>query len=169
MKELLKNIEKIDIHAKRKILLDTCFLIDAVSKHEDLDKLSNAALTSFNIEEILFIEHKLGHEIKKGLRRFFKKANFKILEVPVHPGNPKSEKNFVASVDKELLEKIRDPSDAVLIAAAILTNSLILTKDKHHLFTTKLENFLNKYNIKVLKDIHSLDMSLLSGKRNCRL
>jgi hypothetical protein len=31
-----------------------------------------------------------------------------------------------------------------------------LTKDKHHLFTVQLENFVSKYGIKVYKEIKEL-------------
>jgi uncharacterized Fe-S center protein len=69
----------------------------------------------------------------------------------VSPGDTVAERSFVRSIEPDLLKHIADPSDAVLIAAAIKTRSVIYTKDKHHLFTTKLENYLNVYNIKVFK------------------
>ena len=55
--------------------------------------------------------------------------------------------------DKELLIHCKDPSDCVLLAAAIKTNSVVITKDKHHLFNAKLENFIKKYDIKVYKEL----------------
>lgn len=156
MKELLKNIKKISYKkCKNLTLIDTCFLIYAIEHNLKLN-FKNLAFTSFNIDEVLFIEHKLDHEIRKGLRNFFKLGNFVIVDIPIHPGNKDSEKEFVDFIDKGLLQKISDPSDAVLIATAIVTKSNVLTKDKHHLFTTKLENFLNKYGIKVFKDFHTL-------------
>jgi predicted nuclease of predicted toxin-antitoxin system len=79
-----------------------------------------------------------------------------IININVNPGDRIAEKNFVNSIDPDLLADVPDASDAVLIATAIKTNSIVLTKDKHHLFTTKLENYLNKYNIKVYKEYHDL-------------
>ena len=59
-------------------------------------------------------------------------------------------------VDKNILKIVSDPSDAVLVACGILTKSDIITRDKHHLFTVELENFLKRYNIRVLNNFHSL-------------
>ncbi|MBU4501799.1 MAG: PIN domain-containing protein [Nanoarchaeota archaeon] len=155
MKELSKKIQKISLdNAKNLILLDTCFIIHNLSnhKHFELLKGKDVAITSFNLEELLYVERKLGHELKKLIRKFLKETNFKILELPIHPGRYKDEREFVKMVDKDLLKKVGDPSDAVLIAAAIKTDSIVLTKDKHHMFTVQLEEFLKKYNLKVYKD-----------------
>lgn len=157
MKELLQNIKRIELgDAKNLILFDTCFVISILEHHKHLDKLKdkNVSLTSFNVEELLHVEHKLSHEDKTLIRKFLKHPNFSILEIPVHPGNWKEEVDFVSSVDKGLLKEVHDPSDAVLIAAAIKTKSTVLTKDKHHLFTCVLESFLEKYSIKVYKDLN---------------
>lgn len=158
MKELLQNIKKIGWKdAKNLILLDTCFIINILEHHKHLDRLKdkNLGITSFNVEELLQVEHKLSHEDKKMIRKFLKHPGFCIIEIPVHPGNWEEEKNFVNSIDKTLLKKVHDPSDAVLIAVAIKTMApVILTKDKHHLFTVKLEDYLGKYNIKVYKDLN---------------
>lgn len=144
--------------AKNLILLDTCFVINILEHHKHLDKLKNerVGMTSFNIEELLYVEHNLKHEDKKMIREFLKHPCFCIIEVPVHPGDFREEIRFVRSIDGELLKKVGDPSDAVLIAVAIKTNSIVLTKDKHHLFTIVLEEFLKKYGLKVYKDLNFL-------------
>lgn len=160
MKELLQNIKKVNLeNVKNLILLDTCFVINILEHHKSLDKLKNKNLgiTSFNIEELLHIERKLNHEIKKMIRNLFKYSNFCMVEIPVHPGNWEEERRFVNSIDEEILKKVPDPSDAVLIAVAIKTKSIVLTKDKHHLFTIILEGFLKKYNLKVYKDLNFLE------------
>ncbi|RME54292.1 hypothetical protein D6777_04230 [Candidatus Woesearchaeota archaeon] len=151
MKELLGNVKHVSLNqAKNLNLIDTCFLINEV-KH-NLNKINKKAITSFNILEILHVEHKLKHDVRKAIREFFKSKDLVIIDIGVEPGNREQEVRFVNSVDEELIKNVSDPSDAVLIATAIITKSTIYTKDKHHLFTTKLENFLNKYNIKVLKN-----------------
>lgn len=158
MKELLQNIKRIKLEdAKGLILLDTCFVINILEHHKHLDKLKDKSIgiTSFNVEELLHVEHRLKSEDKRMIRSFLKHPKFCIIEIPVHPGNKEEEINFVKSIDENLLEKVRDPSDAVLIATAIKTKSIILTKDKHHLFTCILENFLKKYLLKVYKDLNS--------------
>ncbi len=158
MKELLQNIKRIKLEdTKNFILLDTCFVINILEHHKHLDKLKdkNLGITSFNVEELLHVEHRLKNEDKRMIRNFLKHPNFCIIEIPVHPGNREEEKRFVESVDKDLLKNIHDPSDAVLIAVAIKTKSIVLTKDKHHLFTVVLENFLEKYSLEVYKDLNS--------------
>jgi len=158
MKELLQNIRRLSlVEARGLILLDTCFVINLLEHHKHLDKLKDKSLgmTSFNVEELLHVEHKLKSEDKRMIRNFLKHPKFCIVEIPVHPGNREEEVSFVKSVDEELLKEVRDPSDAVLIAAAIKTRSIVLTKDKHHLFTCALESFLEKYSLKVYKDLNS--------------
>jgi predicted nucleic acid-binding protein len=159
MKELLQKIKTISLEeARGLILLDTCFVINLLEHHKHLDKLKdkNLGMTSFNVEELLHVEHRLKSEDKRMIRNFLKHPKFCIIEVPVHPGNREEEVKFVKSVDENLLKEIHDPSDAVLIAAAIRTKSIVLTKDKHHLFTVVLEDFLEKYSIQVHKDLNFL-------------
>lgn len=160
MKELVKSIPKINLdQAKGFILLDTCFVINALEHHKHLDKLldKKIGMTSFNIEELLKVEHRLKQEDKKAIRKTLKHPFFSIIEIPVHPGNWEEEKSFVNTIEPNLLKEINDPSDAVLIAVAIKTMApVILTKDKHHLFTVKLEDYLEKYRIKVYKDLNFL-------------
>lgn len=133
-------------------LVDTCFFIDELQHHHDKE-MQNLAMTSFNAEELVHIAHRLPE--KKQIRKFLKNTKMLIVDVPVSPGDEKAERAFVKSVDPDLLELIRDPSDAVLIATALVTNSHVLTKDKHHLFTTTLENYLEGHTIRVFKDFHS--------------
>jgi len=159
MRELLQKIKRINLkEAKNLVLFDTCFVINILEHHKHLDKLKdrNIGITSFNMEELLHVEHKLSHEDKKLIRAFLKHANFCVVEIPVHPGDYEGERAFVSSVDENLLKRVHDPSDAVLIAVAIKTRSIVLTKDKHHLFTVELKDFLEKYNLKVYKDLNFL-------------
>lgn len=114
------------------------------------------ATTSFNIDELMFVEHRLGHEVRSRLRDFFRESQILIVDVPVVPGDREAERSFVNSVDDKLLANVSDPSDAVLIAAAIRTGSCIVTRDKHHLFTVQLEDFLKPYGIRVYKDLKFL-------------
>ena len=159
MKELLESLPRIRLEdAHSFVLLDTCFLINLLEHHKHLEKLNSysVGITSFNAEEVIHIEHRLSHEDKITLRRFFRShPKLFIVEVPVHPGDREGERKFVGSVDSELLKNVSDASDAVLMAAAIKTGSTVLTKDKHHLFTVVLESFLQKYGIKVYKDLNS--------------
>jgi len=163
MKGLLLNLNRTDlVHARNMILLDTCFVISLMEQRESLAHLArfdNIAITSFNLEELMHVEHKLDHDTRRRLRSFLKDGNFIVLDMDVHPGDRQAERDFVSSVDRELLKVIHDPSDAILLAAAIKTRSTVLTKDKHHLFTVQLENFLRTYALKVYKDVKSLNNS----------
>ena len=141
------------------VFLDTCFLIHTFEhqKEHHLAELSqkyDVALTSFNTEEFLYKEHSVDERVREYLRKFLKKNPLTVVNVDVHPGNVPSEKFFVNSVDPDLLKEIPDASDAVLISVAIKTHSTVLTKDKHHLFTVKLENYIKKYNLEVYKEYH---------------
>ena len=165
MKELFETLKNISINypdAKGYVLLDTCFLIHTFEhQHEhqlkDLTEKFNAAITSFNVQEFLFKEHSVDERVREGMRKFLKhNTDITIIDVGVIPGNRQSEKDFVNSIDPELLSEVPDASDAVLIAAAIKTGSVVLTKDKHHLFTVKLENYLKKYEIEVYKEYHDV-------------
>ena len=141
------------------VLLDTCFLIDISDRVDYLKKLCSkriVAMTSFNVEELEHVFHKLHQHQKENIRRIIKTVKIYALEIHVHPGNRKSEREFVQSTDPFLLKDIKDPSDAVLMATAIQTNSTVLTKDKHHLFTEILENYISRYSLVVLKSIHEL-------------
>lgn len=160
MKELFESFPKEDYKiARGLILLDTCFLLnllDHKDKIKSIGKIENLAMTSFNAEEIIMINHKIDHRLKNEIRKFLKRHRFIIVEVPVHPGRKEEEIAFVKEADEKILEKVSDPSDAVLIATAIKTRSIVLTRDKHHLFTVQLENFIKDYNIKVYNSFEFL-------------
>ena len=155
MKELFDKFPTVGLEVKNLVLLDTCFIFDLLDKEYTLIPGHTYGLTSFNVEELLKVGHRL-HKMKVRLRRFLKSNTFLIVETPVHIGDYDQEKEFVNSIDSELLKHIADPSDAVLLAVAIKTNSIVLTKDKHHLFTVELENYLRKYDIKVYKEIKDI-------------
>lgn len=166
MKELLLNLPQINLYKceeKDLILIDTCFLIYIFdhNKQKEFEKFcrdKNVALTSFNANELIFIIHKIHEKTKDHIRHFLKKKLIKLLEISIMPGNKLHEKTFVEAADPSLMTHVSDPSDAVLVAAAIQSQAgLILTRDKHHLFTTDLEHFLKNYSIAVgneLKDAY---------------
>jgi len=165
MKEVFEKLTRIDLHdenAKNCVLLDTCFFIHTFEHQKeqhlrDLMEKRQVAMTSFNVEEFLYKEHSVDERVREYARKFLKKyPDITIINVPVSPGNREQEKMFVNLIDPNLLSEIPDPSDAVIMIAGITTNSVILTKDKHHLFTTKLENYLQKYNLKVFKEYHDI-------------
>ncbi len=140
-------------------LFDTCFVINLFEKssHPKID--FPFAMTSFNAEELLHNFHKIPPHAKDNIRHFFKNAAsdgnkmISILDIPVHPGQWKAEEEFVGRVDSMLLHDIPDTSDAVLIAAAIMTHSDVFTKDRHHLYTAILGNYLQNHNIHVWKEL----------------
>ena len=66
----------------------------------------------------------------------------------MHPGNQKQEHAFVKSILPELDRQEHDPSDAVILAAAIRAKADVLTRDKHHIFNVHMANFLD--DVKVL-------------------
>ncbi len=150
MKELFASLEHVN-SGENYIFLDTCFLFDLFDKGKSLVKGYRYAVSSFNVEELISVSHRL-HKDKVQLRRMLKGHSFVVYDIDVHIGDIDSEKKFVKSVDKELLKLIPDASDAVLLALAVKTKSVVLTKDKHHLFTVELENFISRYGIKVYKE-----------------
>ena len=150
MKELFDELEHLPMNKCRGlVLVDTCFFIDELQHHHE-KQLQNLAMTSFNAEELVHVAKHLPEKDK--IRKFLKKGTLLRVDVPVGPGDAAAEKKFVRSVDPDLLELIADPSDAVLMAAALETRSHVLTKDKHHLFTTTLENYLEGHTIRVFKE-----------------
>lgn len=163
MKELFDRFEKINLEvAKGLILIDTCFFISVFEHPEHIEQfkeLKNKAMTSFNVEELIKVDHKLNH-MKHAIRKFLEEIpekELKIVDMGVSPGQWKKEKKFVSSVEPGILDHCKDPSDAVLLAVAIKTDSTILTKDKHHLFNASLENFINNYKIKVYKELKEVN------------
>ena len=154
MKELFEALEHVS-SGEGFVFLDTCFLFDLFDREKKLIKGYNYAVSSFNVEELISISHRL-HKDKVAIRRLLKEHSFVVFDIDVHIGDFESEKKYVKSVDNELLKLIPDASDAVLLALAVLTKSIVLTKDKHHLFTVQLENFIDRYGIKVYKEIKEL-------------
>lgn len=162
MKQLFLDLPQINLYKcdeESLILIDTCFLIYVFdhNKQKDFEKLcnkENVAITSFNANELLYNIHKINEKSKDHIRHFLKKGLIKLLEISIMPGNKEHEVEFVKQADPSLLTHVSDPSDAVLVAAAILANAkVILTRDKHHLFTTELENFLKNYSIEVHNEL----------------
>ncbi|MBN2421436.1 PIN domain-containing protein [Candidatus Woesearchaeota archaeon] len=135
-------------------LIDTCSIINLFENNKEKILLNeDVAVTSFNKEELLFIthRHKINEHLRHRMKKFFEKNEIKIIDVPVHPGNRVEEMIYVNSVSSELLKLIPDPSDAVLAACALANNADVITKDRHHLYTAKLENLFEKNGINVEK------------------
>ncbi|MGV8086422.1 MAG: PIN domain-containing protein [Candidatus Woesearchaeota archaeon] len=162
MKEIFEKLPKKELsETHNMILIDTCFFIHTFEHQKDaklkeLVQKFDVAMTSFNVEEFLFKEHSVDERVREYARKFLKSHPITIINIDVHPGNRISEKEFVNNADPDLLAEVPDASDAVLMAVAIKTKSTVLTKDKHHLFTVKLENYLKKYNIEVHKEYHDI-------------
>ncbi|MFP4118950.1 MAG: hypothetical protein ACLFTH_02745 [Candidatus Woesearchaeota archaeon] len=137
-------------------LIDTCFLFYVLENRLEkrFVEFCNdyvVAISSFNIEEFVHHHHHMSHEVKIRIRHLLNNGlSLSRLPVPVSPGNPETEKCFVSSIDNHLLSIIPDPSDAVLFAAALKAHAGVLTRDKHHLFTTALENYAGELGIVVL-------------------
>ena len=154
-------MEELSLKNKKTVMLDTCFIIHEILGQRETKLLKfceeNTVLTtSFNVEELKHVTKKLGHE-KKKIKHFLEKSNIQIIPVPASPGDREKEKQYTNNFDPKLLEKIHDPSDAVLVVAAINTGSDILTRDKHHLFTTQLSQELKEYGLNVYNDIHTYE------------
>lgn len=158
MKELLEILPKYD-SGPVDFVVDTCFLYYLFSHQHEKAFIETCneyvvVLTSFNAEEFLFHSHDVPHEVrerfrhavKHGLRLFFH-------NIPIKPGDSAGEKEFVASYDEHILQIVPDPSDAVLLVAALRLKADILTRDKHHLFTTKLENYVYDKGLQVLNNL----------------
>lgn len=157
MKELFDKFERISLKdASNLNLIDTCFFISIFEhpkKIKRFEKLKNKSITSFNVSELINVEHRL-HNNKHQIRKFLEKSeDIIILDVGVEPGEWEKEKMFVEKIQPKILKYCKDASDAVLLAAAIATNSNILTKDKHHMFNAAMENFAEKNNIEVYKEL----------------
>lgn len=156
MKELFENLEIKGFEEKNLVLLDTCFVFSLLDRNKKLLPGYKYGLSSFTVEELL----KVGHRLKKfkvELRRFVKDNDLVVIDTPVHIGDWEGEKEFVRSVDPELLKHIADASDAVLLAVALKTSSIVLTKDKHHLFTAELLNYLRDSGVDVFKELKDLE------------
>lgn len=158
MKELFDSLPRIT-HAD--YFIDTCFLYYIFEHQKDKEfrifcDENIVALTSFNIGEVLFHSHDVNHVFREHFRKFLK-GDGRIFryEMSVVPGDRDGEKKFIQDFDNDLFGIIPDPSDAVLLVAAIKTKTNVLTRDKHHLFTTKLENYISDAGIKVYNNFPS--------------
>ncbi|HYD02883.1 MAG TPA: PIN domain-containing protein [Alphaproteobacteria bacterium] len=160
MKEVFEALPRKSLdEAKDMVLLDTCFIIHTFEHQKDsqlaeLVEKFDVAMTTFNAQEFLLKDKVVDDKVREHLRKFLKKYTITLVNTDVHPGDRDGEKRFINAIDPTLLAQVPDVSDAVLIAAAIKTHSAVLTKDKHHLFTVKLENYLKKYDLKVYKEYH---------------
>jgi len=137
-------------------LFDTCAIINLFENNKEEELLdSSAAVCSFNRDELTKVTHRhsLNIHLRHTIRKFFQEHKIKIIEVSVIPGQREQEKEYVNSVEPELLRLIPDPSDAVLAACAFENRANIITRDRHHLYTAKLENLFSKFDIKVEKKI----------------
>lgn len=158
MKELFDKFDRLS-SKKADYLVDTCFLYFIFEKGHTKEFVKFCdehlvVLTSFTADEFLYHSHDLDENIrvrfrsavKRGLRLFYH-------SVPVSPGSSEAEKEFVSSVDLNLLKLIPDPSDAVLAAVAVNLRASILTRDKRHLFTSELINYFENISVKVLNNL----------------
>ncbi len=162
MKELFDLLAHGDMKSslahQTKYLIDTCYFYDAFAKHEKefikFCQENAVGLTSFNVGEVLFHAHDVNHHIRNRIRAAIKnKLNLVVIDVDVVPGKPIAEKEFVTKYDQPLVNIIPDPSDAVLAAVATSIGAHVITRDKHHLFTSKLENYFAEKGLKVYNNI----------------
>lgn len=156
MEELLNQLTHRPWTITRDVaLVDTCFFIDELRHHKDEELGGKGlALLSFNAHELVHVAKHLPEADKKHIRKFLKAhPNILVVDVPVIPGDWEGEQAFVNHVNPDLLKLIPDASDAVLLAAALARRCPVLTKDKHHLFTTTLENYVQDYGIRVFKEM----------------
>ena len=149
MKELFKKLSPLG-EEQPQYFLDTCFLY-WVFEHNHVKELLDfcekniVAITSFNAEEFIHHSKDVQSEIRVHFRTFIKEGGRLFYHtIPVSPGDREGEKEYVRSYDNQLLELIPDPSDAVLIVAVLKEKANVITRDKHHLFTTVLENYLEE-------------------------
>ena len=158
MKELFNKLPRLS-GQHIDFLVDTCFLFfifqhGLVSDFKNFCSSHSVAITSFNAEEFMFHSHDVSSDIRVHFRSFVKsKPKLFYVHSPVSPGDRIGEKNYVSSFDKELLKLIPDPSDAVLVVDAVKLHANILTRDKHHLFTSVLNNYLTEKNISVFNNL----------------
>lgn len=156
----MKNESLESFRNKKSVVLDTCFILHELLNQREKQLLdfceeNTVIITSFNLAELKKVSKKLGHD-KKIIRSFLEKNSAYLVSIPVSPGERDKEKEYVNDFDPAILKKVRDASDAVLVVAAIKSGSNILTRDKHHLFTTSLSEELHNYGLNVFNDISTL-------------
>ncbi|MFW5866123.1 MAG: PIN domain-containing protein [Nanoarchaeota archaeon] len=158
MKELFTSLQH---KSPREVdyYLDTCFLFHIFTHNLDKDLFSFCndnvvAVSSFTIAEFLFHHHDMPSSVKKGIRHSIHSGlRLFVVDIDVSPGHPDDERSFVSSIEPRLLSLISDPSDAVLFALALDSKASVITRDKHHLFTTALENYAYDHHVRVLNKI----------------
>jgi hypothetical protein len=161
MKELLANLEMVRPEdAINHILIDTCefvHIFEHPKKISDFERKladANYAITSFNVDELMHIEHRLSPKVKEGIRRFLKeKEKLKVIDVGVHPGNRDAEISYIRKISPELASVIKDPSDGIMFATAIRIKGDIITRDKHDLYNQHCERFANEHDIDIRNKI----------------
>ncbi len=158
MKELVKILPKYE-SGPIDFVVDTCFLYYLFEHQHEKAFVETCneyivVLTSFTAEEFFFHRHDVNEEVRERFRKTAKNGlRLFYYEVPVSPGNPEAERDFIKSFDSELLTVVPDPSDVILLVVALQLKADILTRDKHHLFTTKLENYVYTRGIQVLNNL----------------
>ena len=155
MQEIIDALEK---SFSVNYLIDTCFLIHMLENNQAHHLLrfcqsKRAGISSFNLEELNKIHHKLERNVKHRLRTFLKEKAVCCVPVEVRPGEWTAERNYVRGFDDKLLKTVPDASDAVLLVLALKIKANVLTRDKHHIFTTQAENYLKYYGIEVLNSL----------------
>jgi predicted nucleic acid-binding protein len=153
MKELIENLGRT---LTTSYLLDTCFIINVCIQHEkqleQFCKDNDVAISSFTAEELDYVKKHLTGTENHAIRKFLKSKLIKVIACPISPGDREGERNYVSAYDPKILHIVPDPSDAVLVVHALLLGATVLTKDKHHVFTTVAENYVQKHNISILKE-----------------
>ncbi len=154
MQELVDSLE---ITEKVDYFLDTCFLLYAIEKDHTKKLVSfckshSVGMSSFNLAELVHVHHRLNGTLNHHLRDFLKLKIVSCVPVCVAPGDRAGERAYVGAFDPKLLHVVPDASDAVLLVQALRIGAKVLTKDKHHLFTTVAENYSEKCGIEIMKE-----------------
>ncbi len=144
MKELFNTLPRV---SKADWLLDTCFVYYIFEHHKEDDliefcKENSVAITSFTVKEILHHLHDVNHIVRERLRYLIKHSILLgVVEIPVSPGEIDEEIGYIVATDEKILHLVPDHSDGVIAAIAVKLKANIITRDKHHLFTTVLEDY----------------------------
>lgn len=136
-------------------LLDTCFFVDIFEKNkvkelESFCKSNKVGMSTFNLQELINIHHRLHGTVNHHIRNFLKEKLICKISIDIMPGEKEKEREYVDEFDDKILKAIRDPSDALLFVLAIKKRANIITKDKHHIFTVIAENIFNEWKEKIL-------------------
>jgi PIN domain nuclease of toxin-antitoxin system len=142
---------------KKKYALDTCYIVWLFEHHkQDLLLRIDYVITSFNYKELLHIEHrhKIPQKVKEAIRKFEKKHPFNIVDISIDPGVKADEICYVQTVDPKILDLVRDPSDAVLVAFCIQKHYNLVTRDKHDIYLQHNEALFIKNRLELSNTIH---------------